>query len=131
MATFYPETSEDQWVQAALTVEGKIGNFDMVYAGSYLNRDVDTESDYSDYSYWYDTPTIGYGALLLRRRRRPHRPVAVHPGQGPLQRSTATNCASPRPDNRFRFVAGLFCQRQEHDIEQRYLIDDLGSQHRA
>ena len=48
-------------MQAALTVEGKIANLDLVYAGSYLKRDVDTESDYSDYSYWYDT--------LLRLRR--------------------------------------------------------------
>ncbi len=35
---FFPESSEDTWFQAALTVQGKIGNFDMVYAGAYLDR---------------------------------------------------------------------------------------------
>ncbi len=36
----------------------------------------------------------------------------------------ATSCASRTPsDNRLRFVGGLFYQRQEHDIEQRYKID--------
>ena len=37
-----------------LTIEGKIGNFDLVYAGAYLKRDVLVDSDYSDYAYWYD-----------------------------------------------------------------------------
>ena len=32
------------------------------------------------------------------------------------------------PSNRYRFVAGLFLQQQEHDIQQRYKIDGLGSQ---
>ena len=33
--------------------------------------------------------------------------------------------SSPQ-DQRFRFVAGLFYARNQHDIEQRYLINDLG-----
>ena len=41
---------DDRWTQAALTVEGKIGNFDLVYAFAHLKRDVDTESDYTDYA---------------------------------------------------------------------------------
>ena len=28
-------------------------------------------------------------------------------------------------ENRYRFVGGLFVQRQEHDIQQRYKIDGL------
>ncbi len=30
-------------------------------------------------------------------------------------------------ENRWRFVGGVFTQRQTHDIEQRYLIDDLAT----
>jgi outer membrane receptor protein involved in Fe transport len=81
---FLPDLTEDRWTQAALTVEGKIGNFDIVYAGSYLDREVDSELDYSDYSYWYDVAyqEIRQGSggaprvrglqlleLFLRRRR--------------------------------------------------------------
>ncbi len=61
---FFPEKSEDTWVQAALTVEGKIGSFDFVYAGAYLDRNVDVQSDYSDYSYWYDVLS-GYGVYAV------------------------------------------------------------------
>ena len=31
---FNPERVNDHWFQAALTVEGKIGNFDLTYAGA-------------------------------------------------------------------------------------------------
>jgi len=60
---FYPEQSDDKWTQAALTVEGRIGNFDVVYAFSHLGRDVDSDSDYNDYGFWYDT-LAGYGAYF-------------------------------------------------------------------
>ncbi len=61
VAHYYPESSDDKWWQAAMTVEGKISNLDVTYAGSYLDRDVDTRQDYTDYSYFYDT-LAGYGA---------------------------------------------------------------------
>ena len=51
---FNPEKLKDKWFQAALTVEGKIGNFDVTYAGSYMRRQVDSELDYSDYAYFYN-----------------------------------------------------------------------------
>ncbi len=33
VAHFSPDDSEDQWANAALTLEGKISNFDLTYAG--------------------------------------------------------------------------------------------------
>jgi iron complex outermembrane receptor protein len=35
---FAPEYYRDRFVQAALTVTGKVGNFDLTYAGAYLDR---------------------------------------------------------------------------------------------
>ena len=62
---FKDEFTDDEWYQVGLTVEGKISNFDVVYAGAYLDREVDGSFDYSDYSYWYDTVyTTGYYADL-------------------------------------------------------------------
>src|SRR6478672_5438272 len=48
---FYPESSDDRWHQAALTVEGRIGNFDLTYVFSNMKRDVDSEADYADYGF--------------------------------------------------------------------------------
>ena len=62
---FKDEFTDDEWYQVAMTIEGKISNFDVVYAGAYLDREVDGSFDYSDYSYWYDTvyPTGSYADL--------------------------------------------------------------------
>ncbi len=89
VAHCHPEDSDDQWFQAALTVEGKIGNFDLVYAGSYLDRDVDSKSDYTDYSYWYDVAYLADGYYFsdyfYNDDGDDHRLLPVHQGQGPLQ----------------------------------------------
>lgn len=131
---FYNESSKDRWSQAALTVEGKIGNFDLVYAFSHLKRDVDSESDYNDYAFWYDT-LAGYGAYMCSDFDPDA--FACAPGGGPInpsqyiqaidgydKTSHELRIASPS-ENRLRFVAGLFWQQQKHDIEQRYRVDDL------
>jgi len=123
----FPETSDDSWVQAALTVEGKVANLDLVYAGSYLTRDVDTESDYSDYSYWYDT-LYGYGAYWYDDNSVPIDPSQYIQGKDRYDRYTHELRVSSDADRRYRFVGGLFYQEQEHDIQQRYKIDGLGSQ---
>jgi outer membrane receptor protein involved in Fe transport len=52
---FQDEFTNDEWYQLGLTIEGRIGNFDLTYSGTYLSRDVDGSFAYSDYSYWYDT----------------------------------------------------------------------------
>ena len=62
-AQFNPKKFTDKWYQAALAVEGKLGNFDMTYAGSYMKRQIDGQSDYSDYAYFYDK-LAGYGAYF-------------------------------------------------------------------
>jgi iron complex outermembrane recepter protein len=121
----YPEKSEDQWTQAALTVEGRIANLDLVYAGSVLNRDVDTQSDYSDYSYWYDQPGLEYGAYIYDNDGDLINPSQYIQGKDQYKKTSHELRLSSPDDWRVRFVVGAFVQRQEHDIEQRYKIDDL------
>ena len=123
---FRPEDSTDRWTQAALTVQGKIGNFDLVYAFAHLKRDVDSESDYNDYGFWYDT-LYGYGAYFYDDNGD-----LVNPSQyiqavdGYKKTSHELRLSSP-DDNRFRFVTGLFWEDQFHDIEQNYKVNDLAS----
>ncbi|MFC7498630.1 TonB-dependent receptor [Enterovirga sp. GCM10030262] len=121
---FNPERSNDRWIQAALTVEGKIGNFDMTYAGSYLTRKVDGEVDYVDYAYFYDA-LAGYGEYFYDNDDN-----LVNPNQYIVftdrytKQSHELRFASPS-EERVRFIGGLFYQRQTHNIEQNYIIDDI------
>lgn len=47
---FFDDRQEDDWTKLGLTVEGDLGFADLVYAGSYLDRDYEIYSDYSHYS---------------------------------------------------------------------------------
>lgn len=119
---FYPESTDDRWVQAALTVEGKISNFDVVYAGSYLTRDVDERLDYTDYSYFYD---VLYGYTLYDNTSALINPSQYIVGKDRYTKQSHELRISSPKENRLRAVVGLFMQRQEHGIEQRYKVDNL------
>ena len=121
---FNPETSKDRWWQAALTVEGKISNFDLVYAGGYLKRDDWTRQDYVDYAYYYDRAN-GYGSYVQNNAGNLIDPTQfIHGKDGYTMQSHEVRITSPQ-DWRVRFVAGLFYERNEHEIEQDYLINNL------
>ncbi len=121
---WFPENSHDRWTLAALTVEGKIANLDMTYNSAYLDRTVDGNLDYADYGFFYDT-VLGYGSYFVDNNGD-----AINPAQfikardGYTKESHELRFASSAED-RLRFLVGLFFQRQEHDIYQRYQIKDL------
>ncbi len=121
---FNPESTKDRWVQAALTIEGKVGNFDVTYAGSYLDRNDDVRSDYVDYSVYYDV----YSYYVYNDAGEYIDPTQYIIGKdGYTKQSHELRISSPA-DNRARFVAGLFMQRQTHDIEQNYKIDNIATE---
>jgi iron complex outermembrane recepter protein len=118
-----PESSHDRWYQAALTVNGVISNLDVVYSGAFMSRSVDTLSDYSDYSFFYDSL---YGYYIYDETGAQY----TDPSQAVLGRDRYTKIShelrfSTPAQNRLRFIGGLFFQRQIHDIEQRYVINGM------
>ena len=137
---FQNEFTDDEWYQLGLTIEGSIGNFDVSYAASYLNREVDGSFDYSDYSYWYDTAyTTGYYADLHFANSGPRAvPNMFFPDAGTRimggayftnddgykKTSHELRISSPQ-DNRVRALVGLFYQNQKHDFQQHWRVDGL------
>jgi iron complex outermembrane recepter protein len=118
---FYPEDSKDRWLQAALTVEGKLGDFNLTYAGSYLTRNDEVAQDYSDYSFFYDTQANDELGNTLANQSQ-----YIRGKDGYSKMSHELRLASPA-ENALRFIGGLFYQRQRHNITQKYIIDGLGS----
>ncbi|MBP6379254.1 MAG: TonB-dependent receptor [Sphingorhabdus sp.] len=119
---YNPESSEDKWINAALTIEGKIGNWDMTLAGGHLRRKTLTESDYSDYSYFYDAI---YGSSWVDNGGNTISPNQYVQGIDRYRKSFAEFRVSSPQDASLRFIGGLFWQRQSHNIEQNYIIDNL------
>jgi len=124
VAHWHPENSDDQWAQAALTVEGKFTNFDITFASSYLKRDVDVNSDYSDYAFFYDT-IAGYGTYFYDNAGELINPSQFINGKDGYTKTSNELRFSTSAEHRWRFVGGVFAQRQTHDIQQEYKITGL------
>jgi iron complex outermembrane recepter protein len=124
---FLPSRNKDRWYQAAMTVEGKLGNWDLVYSGGYFQRKVNNTSDYSYYTVAYDD-LFGSNYTNFPDGRGGY----LDPTQNIVSQDKYTKqthelrVVSPGSD-RFRVTAGLFMQFQSDAIEADYQIKGLGS----
>jgi iron complex outermembrane receptor protein len=125
---YYPDTSSDEWWQAALTVQGKIGNLDVTYAAGYLHRHDHTANDYTDYTLAYAKQTyyISYVEYIVAQTTGASIDPTQHiDGRDVYSKfSNELRIATPK-ENRLRFIGGLFTNVQKHHILQNYLIDEL------
>ena len=107
--------TEDEFVNTALTVTGKVGAFDLVYAGAYLSRDSETANDYTNYArgvwgtYYQCT---GYSLGFAPPDQ------CFSPSSFWNDKSDSTNQSheirlSSPDDWRFRFIGGLFYEKRE------------------
>ncbi len=121
---FLPEYVHDNWWQAALTVQGKIGDLDLTYAGAYMDRQVKSAADYTDYTYWYDQYNSYYVYFTDNAGNQ------IDPTQRILgtdhftKESQELRLATPT-SWRLHGVAGLFYEGQKHGIIQDYVIENL------
>lgn len=124
--TYSRELSVDRWWQAALTIEGRISNVDVVYAAGYLKRNIDGGGDYSDYSYYYDQ----YYGAYFGDNFRDDAGNLISPAMTVVNSdrfskvSHELRLSSPQ-DQRLRFVAGLFLQHQINDTRNEFRVDRL------
>ena len=118
---FTPDINLDRWYQAALTIEGKIGNWDLVYSGGYFQRKVNNQTDYSYYTVAYDTPGYYYtnfpngnGGFL--------NPTQSQLVQYDYTKHTQEVRISSPSAERLRVTAGAFFQRQTNQIHADYVV---------
>jgi len=121
---FNPERRDDKWLQAALTIEGKIGSWDLVATGGRLWRKDDVEFDYSDYAYFYDS-LYGSGASFYDNNDELINPNQAVQGSDRYRRNFGEVRISSPQDAPVRFIGGVFAQRQRHGIEQNYVVENL------
>jgi len=124
---FFPEFVHDNWYQAGLTIQGKIGNLDLTYAGSHMDRWIHEASDYADYGFWYDTlyPPSYFGNYFYDNSSTLIPPAQHIDAKDHFTKdSHEVRIASPSSD-RLRFIAGAFYERQFHWILQNYMVDNL------
>nr|WP_294848467.1 TonB-dependent receptor [uncultured Sphingomonas sp.] len=127
---FRKEYSKDKFTQVALTIEGQVANFDITYAGAYLDRPTYGVNDYSEYTAVYDDMYQSYGGLNNYLYFYDNAGDQIDPTQYIIgtnhfkKLSQELRIASPA-ENPFRIIAGAFYQRQANDIFQDYRTDNL------
>ena len=125
VSNFTPEFNKDRWYQAALTIEGKISDWDVLYAGGYFGRSIRNEADYSFYTVEYDKmPGFtefpnGHGGYLD--------PTQYFSGHDQYTKQTHELRVSSPVAYPLRAVAGLFYQRQTDDSLESFGIPGLAS----
>jgi outer membrane receptor protein involved in Fe transport len=125
---FQPDTDHDRWVQSGATIQGKIGNFDLTYAGGFFVRDDVAKSDYSDYSVAYDK-LYGSGINWVNAAGNtlPTPAQEIYGKDHYTKESNEIRVNSPA-DYWLRFTAGAFQEVQVHRIIQDYQIQGFGPQ---
>ncbi|NML93267.1 TonB-dependent receptor [Novosphingobium olei] len=127
---FFPEYRDDNFWSAALTIEGKLGNWDVTYAGSYMERKTYSSSDYTDYAETYDQLYASYGGVASYLYFHDAAGNTIDPRQKVIgtdhfkKISQELRIASPS-DQPLRLVAGAFFQRQSNAIHQDYQVANL------
>lgn len=122
---FGPENSSDKWTQTALTVEGKVHDFDIVYTGGYMKRTQHSISDYSDYSEFYDR-VYGSGVYYTGNNGQPIMPQQFVIGGGDFEMWSQEARVTTPLDLPVHGTAGVFLERQMHNIWQLYSMPGYG-----
>lgn len=123
VARFFNDRSEDTFTQVGATIEGTIGDVDLTYSGSYLDREVEYDNDYSAYAeyssfidyytcyYAYDSAAGAYDFYACEDPR-----IQFQDRSQYTRDSHEFRLATPQ-ENRLRLIAGVFYQRAEHDFD--------------
>jgi iron complex outermembrane receptor protein len=125
VSRFFGDYQSDDWYQAAMTVQGKIGRFDVTYAGAYMERKEQSAGDYTDYAFFYDS------CCQYAQYFRDDAGTLIDPSQRTTggarytKHSEELRISSPKED-RLRFIAGVFYQRQAHEITYQQIVDGVG-----
>jgi outer membrane receptor protein involved in Fe transport len=129
---FRKEPGTDKWTQYALTVEGKVGDFDITYAGAYMDRPNNGINDYTDYADAYDAYYESYGGLrnyqyYFDDAGNPIPPLQYITGGNHFKKLSQELRVATPADKPFRIIAGAFYQHQSNDILQEYRVDNLAA----
>jgi hypothetical protein len=117
-AKFIPETNNDQFELTTLTIEGRIAGLDVVYAGGFLDREIDSLIDYTHYNNGggYITYYLCSGNIYTAfeedgtnlNQNQCFDPTKKYADTSSNERTTHELRISTDSDKRLRFLAGVY-----------------------
>lgn len=124
---FFEDYSNEDWYQASLTLEGEFAGMNLVYAAAYLDRNVDSQYDYSGYAEYLEDlyGYYGYYCLYYDALGGCADGSQYVDGDENFNRLSNELRLISDQDQRLRWVAGLFYQRQEHLFDLQWVVPDM------
>jgi outer membrane receptor protein involved in Fe transport len=117
-AKFTPETNDDEFELTTLTIEGRIAGLDVVYAGGFLDREIESLIDYTHYNngggyitYYLCSGNIytGFEADGTNvNQNQCFDPTKRYADTSSNERTTHELRISSDADKRLRFLAGVY-----------------------
>lgn len=116
---FFTDKLDDEFSQTSLTLTGRLRALDVIYVGSYLDREVNNSFDYSGYT---EVGDFGYYYLC-----QPTYTVCGDPTQAMIafienDRTTHELRISSSENERLNFVAGLFFDDIETGVDTNFYV---------
>ena len=140
VSDYFHPFNKDGWYQAALTVEGKLSNWDVLYSGGYFEREVHNLVDYSQYSVAYDQKAVAISYAYTRFIQCPDftancnkatggqllaRPVQYTNNRDAYTKFSNELRVTTPADYRLRGIFGAFYQKQTDEIRAEFNVPSL------
>lgn len=118
---FFQDDYQDEWTQIGLTVNGGVGFADLTFAGSYLDREVDYNIDYTAYSEYSNYVEYYYTCIAYDFNNCTD-PRIQYENDSTIKRSTFELRLQSTGDERLNWVAGMFYTDDEHKYFNQWVI---------
>jgi iron complex outermembrane receptor protein len=124
---FFPDAMDDEFSQGALTIEGDFGSSSLVYAGSFMERDVQYFNDYSDYADYFSTSWIQYyGCEYYGTADADCSSMAIFYNDDNKYKRNSHELRLQSTDNApLQYIVGLYYEDASHDYRQEWQMNGM------
>ena len=121
---FFQDDYKDKWGQAGLTIKGDLGFAELTFAGSYLDRDIDYNIDYTAYAE-YSAYIEYYYTCVYYDFNNCNDPRIQYENDSELKRSTFEVRLQSSNDSRLDWIAGFFHTDDKHEYFNQWVIPTI------
>jgi iron complex outermembrane receptor protein len=126
---YFPDSMDDEFSQAALTIESDFGSSSLVYAGSFMDRDVQYFNDYSDYADYFSTSWIQYYGCEYYGTADVDvdcSSMAIfYNDDNQYKRNTHELRLQSTDNDPLQYIVGLYYEDASHDYRQEWIMDGM------
>jgi len=123
---FSPDRLDDKTQQFSWTLEGRVGELDLIYTGSFLEHDVDQTVDYVEYTLTgfyqpiYNCQGVGGSLFAPDEFTHCEAPEQFYFGRERFNRNTHEFRFSTDADNRLSFIGGVYYEKTDSGVSQEW-----------